>query len=75
VKRAVALPTEMIFPSQLAALCGLVGDGGLVDFAPWTREFGDRLAVLLPHFHVRVHRYYLGGEDEFLSQLVNSLGW
>jgi hypothetical protein len=31
--------------------------------------------VLLPHFHVRVRRYYLGGEDEFLSQLVNSLGW
>jgi hypothetical protein len=29
-----ALPTEMIFPLQLATLCGLVGDGGLVDFAP-----------------------------------------
>jgi hypothetical protein len=75
VKRAVALPTETIFPPQLAQLRALVGDGGPVDFAPWTKEYVDTLAELLSYFHVRLHRYYLGSEDEFLSQLVSSLGW
>jgi hypothetical protein len=75
VTRALAMPTEMLFPPQLAKLHSLVGAGGRVDFAPWTKEYVDTLAELLPHFHVRLHRYYNGSEDEFLSQLVSSLGW
>jgi hypothetical protein len=75
VRCAVAMPTETIFPPQLKALHSLVGAGGRVDFAPWTKEYVDTLAELLSYFHVRLHRYYLGSEDEFLSQLVSSLGW
>ena len=75
LKRVVALPTETLFPPQLALLRDLVGDGGRIDFAPWTKEYVDTLAALLPHFHVRLHRYYQGSEDAFLSQVVHSLGW
>ena len=75
VKRVVALPTETLFAPQLVLIRDLVGDGGLIDFAPWTKEYVDTLAALLPHFHVRLHRYYNGSEDEFLSQVVHSLGW
>jgi hypothetical protein len=39
VTRAVAMPTETLFPSQLARLRSLVGDGGRIDFAPWTKEY------------------------------------
>jgi hypothetical protein len=72
VKRAVALPTETLFPPQLAAIHSLVGAGGPVGFAPWTKAYVD---TLLPHFHVRLHRYYNGSEDELLAKLISSLGW
>jgi hypothetical protein len=75
VRCAVAMPTETIFPPQIKALHSLVGDGGPVDFAPSTKAYVDTLAELLPHFHVRLHRYYNGSEDELLAQLVSSLGW
>lgn len=75
VKNVVALPTETLFPPQLARVRDLIADGGIIDFAPWTKEYVDTLAELLLHFHVRLHRYYQGSEDEFLSQLVSTLGW
>jgi len=75
VYRVVALPTEKLYAPQLKQIRDLVGDGGRVDFVPWTREYRKTLAVLLPYFHVRLHRYYEGSEDEFLAQVVQSIGW
>ena len=75
VDRVVALPTETLCAPQLALITKLVGVGGLIDYAPWTKEYIDTLATLLSRFHVRLHRYDLGSEDEFLRQVAYSLGW
>jgi hypothetical protein len=75
VHRVLALPTETLYAPQFAHIRSLVGDGGEVDLAPWTREYIDILAALLPHFHVRLHRHHEGSEDQFLSEVANSLGW
>jgi hypothetical protein len=75
VHRVVALPTEKLYAPQCAHIERIVGDGGQVDFVPWTLEYSDNLRVLSEHFHVRLHRYYNGSEDEFLSQVAFTLGW
>jgi len=75
VHRAVALPSERLYEPQIACIRELVGEGGVVDFVPWTLEYMENLRVLSEHFHVRLHRYHEGSEDEFLSQVVHSLGW
>jgi hypothetical protein len=58
VHRVVALPTETLYAPQLAHIRSLVGRSGQVDFVPWTREYVDILAALLPHFHVRLYRHH-----------------
>jgi hypothetical protein len=75
VNRVVALPTGKLHMPQLGRIRSLVGGGGQVDFIPWTEDYIDILAALLPLFHVRLHRYCEGSEDEFLSQVAHSFGW
>jgi hypothetical protein len=75
VQRVVALPTGKLHMPQLGCIRSLVGNGGQVDFVPWTNEYIGILATLLPHVHVRLHRYYEGSEDEFLSQVAQSFAW
>jgi hypothetical protein len=70
IDRSVALPTERIYAPQLALLQRLVGSGGRVHYVPWTREYGENLRLLAEHFHVRLHRYYEGSEDEFLATVA-----
>lgn len=73
VKRVLALPTDAVYAPQLEEIRRLVGTGGNVDFVPWTKECGATLRALSECFHVRLHRYYRGAEDEFLAQVVESL--
>lgn len=74
VRRVVAVPTEALHAPQLARIRQLVGDGGQIDLVPWTKTYVDILAPLVQHFHVRLHRYHEGSEDEFIAQVASSLG-
>lgn len=75
IHRVVALTTDRIYEPQLATLTRLVGTNGHVDFVPWSKEYRENLERLAEHFHVRLHRYYLGSEDEFLLQVAGACGW
>ncbi len=70
VRRVLALPTETMYEPQLALLTRLVGSGGRVHYVPWTREYGANLERLSRRFHVRLHRYHDGSEDEFLDTVA-----
>lgn len=71
IRRVVALPTETLYEPQLALLQKLVGSGGRVHYVPSSREYGVNLERLAEHFHVRLHRYYGGSEDEFLDTVAS----
>jgi hypothetical protein len=71
IDRVVALPTEEISAPQLALLTRLLSDGGRLHYVPWTKEYSRNLDILAEHFHVRLHRYYEGSEDEFLAQVAS----
>jgi hypothetical protein len=73
VRRVVALPTDEIYAPQLEQIHRLAGSGGNVHYVPWTREYDLNLARLAEQFHVRLHRYHDGSEDEFLAEVAHSL--
>ena len=68
IYRAVALPTDRLYPPQRELIEELVGKGGLVDFIVWRTGFVDLLADLLPYFHVRLYRNTEDDTDESLPQ-------
>jgi hypothetical protein len=73
VRNVLALPTEDIHEPQLDLIESIVGLGGQVDFVPWSKEYGENLRRLATRFYTRLHRYYLGSEDEFLRQVVATI--
>lgn len=75
VRHVLALPTEEIHAPQFDLIESLVGLGGGVEFVPWTKQYSQNLQLLSERFHTRLHRYYLGSEDEFLMQVVHTLDW
>jgi hypothetical protein len=75
VRHVLALPSEEIHAPQLDLIESLVGQGGGVEFVPWTKQYSENLQRLSERFHTRLHRYYLGSEDEFLMQVAQTLDW
>jgi hypothetical protein len=75
LRRVVAIPTATLCQPQLETIARLVGTHGTVDFVPWTKAYDHMLERLLDRFHVRLHRYYDGSEDEFLSQVATAVAW
>ncbi|CRI66941.1 hypothetical protein THIOKS13320013 [Thiocapsa sp. KS1] len=75
VRHVLALPSEEIHTPQLDLIESLVGLGGGVEFVPWTKHYSENLQRLSERFHTRLHRYYLGSEEEFVAQVVETLDW
>jgi hypothetical protein len=44
-----------------------------VHYVPWTPEYDANLERLSERFHVRLHRYHDGSEDEFLDAVVSEV--